>query len=74
LGLGDGLQPEAKAVANAHGQGDDGRAANQHLGQGKGFVLHPLTLTNLVCAGADIKKQLYLHPVDLRKSHYNPPP
>jgi hypothetical protein len=31
LGLGDGLQPQAEAVAYAHGQRDDGGAADQHL-------------------------------------------
>ena len=31
LGLGDGLKPQAKTVANAHGQGHDGGAASQHL-------------------------------------------
>ena len=33
LVLGDGLQPQAKAMADAHRQGDDGRAADQQLGQ-----------------------------------------
>ena len=32
--LGDGLQPQAKAVAHAHGQRDDGSPAGQHLEHG----------------------------------------
>ena len=31
LRLGDGLQPQAKAVADAHGQRDDDGAAGQNL-------------------------------------------
>jgi hypothetical protein len=34
-GLGDGLQPQAEAVAYAHGQGHDGGTAGQHLEHGK---------------------------------------
>ncbi|MDF3822793.1 hypothetical protein P3G55_23045, partial [Leptospira sp. 96542] len=37
LGLRDGLQPAPEAVADAHGQGDDGAAADQHLREGKRF-------------------------------------
>jgi len=32
--LGDGLQPQAKSVAHAHGQRDDGSPAGQHLEHG----------------------------------------
>ena len=35
--LGNGLQPEPKAVADAHRQGDDGSSADQQLGEGQGF-------------------------------------
>ena len=35
LGLGDGLQPQAEAVADAHGQGDDGGAAGKDLDHGE---------------------------------------
>jgi len=38
VGLGDRLQPEAEAVADAHGEGDDGGAADQHLGHGEFLV------------------------------------
>jgi hypothetical protein len=35
LGLGDGLQPQTKAVAHAHGEGDDHRGARQNLSSRK---------------------------------------
>ena len=37
LRLRDGLQPQAEAVADAHGQGDDGGATDQHLGDRESF-------------------------------------
>ncbi len=37
LGLGDGLQPQPETVAYAHGQRDDGGAADQHLQHGEFF-------------------------------------
>jgi hypothetical protein len=48
LGLRDGLQPEPETVADAHGQGDDGRTAGQYLRDGEGFRgrMHSVTLLN----------------------------
>jgi hypothetical protein len=56
MGLGDGLQPQAKAVAYAHGQGQDGGSAGQNLKQGQcglrcGRVLHGLEYSHLQALG-----------------------
>ncbi len=49
--LRDGLQPQAEAVADAHGERDDGRAAGQdlHHGELRGFGGHPSNVAKSVC-------------------------